>query len=403
MSDTNNDSPEATPPFPDENQSSPDTVSSALPDGPSADAKDSPPLASTGSRGVAFILDLIVGVGGALLLTNLLGFLIPVDSSIMLVRILLPPLIAFAYLIASPCLCANSFGKYVLRICIRDSSTLQKPSATQCVLRGILLAIWPIEVVVMSASKSRQRLGDKLAKTLVFNNSENRHPGLLRACVAVAAIVALFVAGHYINGYTVKNTAFYRTAQEYIEKQRPGEAEYGSPLQLGSIPRHVAMLYPVSARIVMPATWPDKSGFLAVNLVYRDESWVVQNSQVLDQGGSTGYSYQYSLMSLPFVRKPVQKRVENLLVNRRQQDPAYQAAKAHIEADADIQQRIGTIQRIVMRSGNRSEKADGTGIARYSLILHGERGNIQVDVNLGKDQDTPWNVKEFVIQEEETP
>ncbi|MDR2569880.1 MAG: RDD family protein [Oscillospiraceae bacterium] len=67
----------------------------------------------------------------------------------------------------------QSIGKRVLGIGVRDiSDSFTVPSASRLFLRQIFSFIWPVEFLVLVFSNENRKIGDKIARTDVYNLRE---------------------------------------------------------------------------------------------------------------------------------------------------------------------------------------------------------------------------------------
>lgn len=80
---------------------------------------------------------------------------------------LLLMLVPFAIYFCKDSFHGRSIAKRILKLQVVEHSTGQPASPIRCLVRNLLIAIWPIEVIVTLASPER-RLGDRLAGTRVI-------------------------------------------------------------------------------------------------------------------------------------------------------------------------------------------------------------------------------------------
>jgi uncharacterized RDD family membrane protein YckC len=128
------------------------------------DVIENPPYGSRGSRAGAQLLDAVVMVVPAIAAAVLSG----VSESAGVVALLIAALFAMGYyLFADAMDGGQSFGKRALDLAVIDASSGAPCSITQSFVRNILLyVLGPIDWVFIFGER-RQRLGDKLANTIV--------------------------------------------------------------------------------------------------------------------------------------------------------------------------------------------------------------------------------------------
>lgn len=62
-----------------------------------------------------------------------------------------------------------SVGRFVFKYEINSWKTGEKATVLQKIVRNITLVVWPVEVIVLLASKNGRRLGDMMAGTVVVS------------------------------------------------------------------------------------------------------------------------------------------------------------------------------------------------------------------------------------------
>jgi len=126
-----------------------------------------------------------------------------------------------------------SFGKWIMGIVVRkESSSIESPSLMNLFIRNITLIIWPLEFIVIIFNKKKQRLGDKIAKTLVYKNP-NKTKKLPRILSVIGLGIIFFAFILSFVASTLKTSNAYKLAITEIEnnneiKQKVGEIkDYG--------------------------------------------------------------------------------------------------------------------------------------------------------------------------------
>lgn len=111
----------------------------------------------------------------------------------------------------------TSLGKWIIGLSVKDESNgMDVPSYTRLILRNLLLMIiWPIELIFLVANKNKQRIGDKLAKTIVIKvNVMNVWKKILLVIIGTIFTISILFSTLY---FVIKNSESYKTAIEYVE------------------------------------------------------------------------------------------------------------------------------------------------------------------------------------------
>jgi uncharacterized RDD family membrane protein YckC len=120
-------------------------------------------------RLAAFIIDLLVAAVPAMLISFLPGVFFPLDAYLWTSMVLMLPavVVSLAYIFFGYAALPNTYGPYVvgMRVCI--AATGAQPSYGQAFVRALTVGLWPIEGLLLLFSESKQRLGDRLAGTVV--------------------------------------------------------------------------------------------------------------------------------------------------------------------------------------------------------------------------------------------
>ncbi|MGG3801563.1 RDD family protein [Metabacillus fastidiosus] len=144
-------------------------------------------------------------------------------------------MIGFILYILKDSIKGASIGKWVIGIGIRDEENLERvPSILRLFLRNLLIIIWPIEFLILAANKDKQRLGDRLAHTVVVKVTEVSVWRKIFAIVSLTLISILLFISTIL--FTIKNTDAYETAITYIEGSEEIIQEAGGIEGYGFIP-----------------------------------------------------------------------------------------------------------------------------------------------------------------------
>ena len=174
--------------------------------------------ANFGRRLAAFLLDFII-----LCLVLAIGFLICFiffrDSSLFTRRNFI--FAALALYCLKDIFGGISIGKWALGLAVRrrnDPDT--QPAPWHLLLRNISILLWPLELIVLAASKDKRKISDKLAGTDVYCVSRRVKLGVIIP-VSIVGGIMLFSAFIFslIFGITgmIRNHDSFQTAIAYIE------------------------------------------------------------------------------------------------------------------------------------------------------------------------------------------
>jgi len=128
----------------------------------------------------------------------------------------------------------QSIGRAIFAIQVRDADAPdQVPSAGRLIRRNLFLPIWPVELVALALSPSRQRVGDRLAETCVARVSTPLRPRLLAGAGFAAAMLALFMVA---STRLVRTSAAYEVATAQLRIDPDVESEVGAVTGFGALP-----------------------------------------------------------------------------------------------------------------------------------------------------------------------
>lgn len=126
-------------------------------------------------------------------------------------------------------------GKWLLGIGVRNEDDYIKvPSKKELFLRNVPILIWIIEVFVLAFSKQKQRLGDRLANTVVVKRYEMKlWKKIFAIIIAILTFFLILFATIFI---VMKSSTAYETAENYIEDSRQIQRETGGIEDFGMFP-----------------------------------------------------------------------------------------------------------------------------------------------------------------------
>lgn len=244
-------------------------------------------------RGVAFFIDLTTATLVGLVVFALLGLLSPLDGEEAPVGLYLALVVFAVVFFAAPALFSNSLGKFMLKIRILGEGADHKPTARQCLLRGVLQGLWPVEALVILFSKTKRRLGDRLANTEVVVDERSRTPWYLRWALTAIAIGSLFFLSQRCLGVASRNTGLYQSAVTFLEQNVLGQPTFDSPQRLGYLPAEVLMEQD-NGRVVVPIIWPDgREQYGVLALTRKEGRWRVQDWELRQHHAGFRYAYSY--------------------------------------------------------------------------------------------------------------
>lgn len=129
-----------------------------------------------------------------------------------------------------------SVGKWIMGIMVRDENDQNEiPSFGRLFLRNLFITIWPIEFVVLATNDQKERLGDKVAKTVVVKNPD-RPTKLLRILVLIGVGITFCVFVFLFAGCAMKNSDAYKVAIKEIEQNKEIIYKTGGIKGYGMIP-----------------------------------------------------------------------------------------------------------------------------------------------------------------------
>lgn len=129
-----------------------------------------------------------------------------------------------------------SVGKWIMGIMVRDENDQNEiPSFGRLFLRNLFITIWPVEFVVLATNDQKERLGDKVAKTVVVKNPD-RPTKLLRILVLIGVGITFCVFVFLLAGSAMKNSDAYKVAIKEIEQNKEIIYKTGGIKGYGMIP-----------------------------------------------------------------------------------------------------------------------------------------------------------------------
>jgi len=129
-----------------------------------------------------------------------------------------------------------SIGKWIMGIMVRNENNQNEiPSFARLFLRNLFVIIWPVEFIVLATNNHKQRLGDKVAKTVVVKNP-NKPTRLPRILALIGVGIAFFLFAFLTSGNAMKNSYAYKVAINEIEMNEEILTETGGRKGYGMMP-----------------------------------------------------------------------------------------------------------------------------------------------------------------------
>ena len=185
-----------------------------------AKVADAPKRGGFFRRVIARNVDLYLGVGSIGVCYSLLGLIIPLDkmSIVLTLGVLLPLMfIFFFYFFLGVSKLDNTYGRYLMGIKVIDAQTNNRLSLLQAFKRDFFIFLWPIDVFALIFSKSKKRIGDNFAGTIVVVIPKVKWfmrliPGVV---LGVFLYSFLYVSSPYVNDHMSISVS----AKKYLGEQ----------------------------------------------------------------------------------------------------------------------------------------------------------------------------------------
>jgi uncharacterized RDD family membrane protein YckC len=240
-------------------------------------------------RFLAFVFDIAFIMLLVFTLYMLFGLIFKIDSE-GYQNIILPPLliIIISYLFFGELIFKNTLGKYLTGIEVVDNESLERPSLRSFIKRGILKIIFPVEGIVLLFSKSKKRLGDLWAKTIVVNKESNKLRPTARLIIGIVALIALLLSFRISMGLAVKKTDFYNAGINYLKNSNEVKI-VGLPKVVNQSSNAVYFIVQISNE--------NKDKYVKINLEKNVNGWNANHIDFIKEhiiGFSYGFSYSSS-------------------------------------------------------------------------------------------------------------
>lgn len=239
-------------------------------------------------RFFAFAYDIVFILFLVFTLYMIFGLIFKIDSG-NYQNIIFPPLliIIISYVFFGELIFKNTLGKYLTGIEVADIMNLERPSVQSYIKRGILKIIFPVEGIALLLSKSKKRLGDLWAKTIVVNKESNKLKSTKRLIIGIAALIALLFSFRILMGLAVEKTDFYNIGINHLINS--------NEVKIAGLPK-VVFQSSDAAYFIVPISNENKDKYVKINLNKNVTGWNVDHIDFIKEH-ITGYSYGFSYSS----------------------------------------------------------------------------------------------------------
>jgi len=240
-------------------------------------------------RFLAFIFDIAFITFLALTAYMLLGSIFKIDSERYQNFMIFPLLIIIiSYLFFGELLFINTLGKYLTGIEIVSNERLERPSLQSFIKRGLLKIIFPVEGLVLMLSKTKRRLGDLWAETIVVNKETNKLKTSVRVIIGIVALIALLFSFRISMGIAVRKTDFYNIGINYLKSN--------SVVEIVGLPKAVNQTRS-TVNFIVPISNGNQDKYTIIYLKKNGNEWNVDHTDFIKEqiiGFSYGFSYSSS-------------------------------------------------------------------------------------------------------------
>ena len=135
------------------------------------------------------------------------------------------------------CIGGASPGKRLMGLRVRDESNHQiTPKFWSLFVRNLFIAIWPVEFIVLATSKDKQRIGDRIAKTIVIRDEAKVRSAPIVVAVGLGAAVVFVVTLFFGTITILKQSDAYRVATQEIRSNFDITEITGTVRSFGAFP-----------------------------------------------------------------------------------------------------------------------------------------------------------------------
>jgi len=128
----------------------------------------------------------------------------------------------------------QSIGRGIFAIAVRDAEDpTQTPSTARLIRRNLFIPIWPVELLALWMSETRQRIGDRLTGTCVVNAPSPLQPRLLAGCGFTVGLTVVFLLSAT---RLVQTSAAFEVATAHLRTDASIEEAVGRVTGFGAMP-----------------------------------------------------------------------------------------------------------------------------------------------------------------------
>lgn len=236
-------------------------------------------------RFLAFVFDIVFIAFITFNVYMLLGLIFKIDSDRYQNFMILPLfIIIISYLFFGELLFKNTLGKYLCGIVIVNNEGLERPSLQRFIKRGLLKVIFPVEGLVLLLSKTKRRLGDLWAKTIVVNKETNKLKPSVRVIIGIFALIALLLSFRISMGIAVRRTDFYNIGIDYLKSN--------TVVEISGLPKVVNQTR-CTVNFIVPISNESHDKYARIYLEKNGIEWSVDHTDFIKEQ-IIGFSYGFS-------------------------------------------------------------------------------------------------------------
>lgn len=237
-------------------------------------------------RFLAFLYDIPFILLATFTVYMLCGMVFKMDSDgFQSIMIYLAIVIIILYLFFGELFFKNTFGKYLFGLEVLDSSRFERLSVGSFLKRGLLKILWPIEGLVLLFSRSKKRVGDIWAGSIVVNKENNTVRPVVRLILGTVTMIGLYLAFSVSLGLAAKKADFYKAGTEYLTAS--GQVRItGLTSEISQSRDSVTFCLPVSIE--------NNKRYARIHLGKNEDQWVVSKIEFLSGQIGTAFSYSFT-------------------------------------------------------------------------------------------------------------
>jgi hypothetical protein len=152
----------------------------------------------------------------------------------MFIRMIVMMLTAFILYCCKDIVNGRSIGKRIFGLAVRDDNN-NVPTFSKLIIRNLFTFLWPVELILIVASKQKKKIGDRLVNTDVFLVKNNK--GIVGIILSIVSLFGFFIC-ILIFGIIqiIKQDESYKVATEYIKTSSDVRNIVGNEISFGYFP-----------------------------------------------------------------------------------------------------------------------------------------------------------------------